>query len=183
MGWIAAVAGLAFGCALAFLAAFFATKDERYDRVAEWSFVVFGAAAIPTILAVAGRLSAGGVAIQAATAVGLAGAAATGLGELGLTLRLLDFRRISPLMTVAFLAVLAWIGAASVLILTGGGLPSNLGWLGVVSIVAGVAMVAWIAREPGVMTGQREPGRTKMLVFFVPMIGLVAWMVWLGASL
>ena len=41
MGLIAAAAGVAFGLALIFLATFLATKDDRFDRVAEWSFVAF----------------------------------------------------------------------------------------------------------------------------------------------
>ncbi len=50
MGWTAAAAGVAFGGALALLATFFATKNERFDRVAEWLFVVFAVLAIPSML-------------------------------------------------------------------------------------------------------------------------------------
>ncbi len=168
---------------MVFLATFFATKNQRFDRVAEWSFVAFALLAIPTIVTIGGRVPNGGPALPVATVVGIVGVTAVGLGELGSTLKLVDFRRIAPLVTLGFLAFLAWIGIASVLVVSGGGLPVNLGWLGIGSIVLGVAIVAWIVREPGVMTGQREPGRTEMVAFFVPMVGVVAWMVWLGLSL
>jgi hypothetical protein len=58
MGWLAIGAGLAFGAAMALLAAFFATSDERYDRIAEWSFVAFGILGVPTALQLADRIAA-----------------------------------------------------------------------------------------------------------------------------
>ena len=183
MGLIAVLAGIAFGLALTLLTAFFATKDARFDRVAEWSFVAFAALAIPTIVTVAGRLPNGGPAAQVGTVVGVASVAVIGLGELGSTLRLIDFRRVAPLITVAFLGFLAWIGLTSALVISGGGLPANLGWLGLGTIVLGMTIVGWIVREPGVLRGDREPGRGQMAAFFVPMIGIVAWMAWLGLSL
>lgn len=60
MGWIAGAAGVAFAGALVLLAMFFATKDQRLDRVAEWLFVAFAALAIPTMLAVGERLTSEG---------------------------------------------------------------------------------------------------------------------------
>jgi len=187
MGWIAAGAGLTFGLALVMLATFFRTQNERFDRVAEWSFVLFGILATPTILAVSGKLGSLGpepVGI-ALTIIGVAGVLITGLGELGLVLKLVAFRRISALLTVAFLGFLVWIGGVSVATVTASSpaLPVNLGWLGIVSIVLGVAIIAWIVRVPGVITGDREPGQAAMAAFFVPMAGIVGWMIWLGLSL
>ncbi len=86
-------------------------------------------------------------------------------------------------MTLGFLAVLLWIGAASVLLVAAGGTPVALGWLGLASIAAGIAIVAWIMRVPGVLRGDREPGRAPMLAFFVPMAGIVAWIALLGPGL
>ncbi len=83
MGWVAAAAGLAFGLALALLAAFFVSKDERFDRGAEWSFVVFAALAIPTIVAVAGHLAGSELVVAGSTAVGVAGVAVVGLESSG----------------------------------------------------------------------------------------------------
>lgn len=186
MGWMAGAAGLAFGLALLLLATFFATRNERLDRLdrlAEWSFVAFALLAIPTILAVAGRLSDGGLAVRMVTIVGLVGVAVVGLGELGSSLGLIDFRRIAPPVSAGFLGYLVWIGLASVLAITGGGLPAGLGWLGVVTIALGIGIMGWVLREPGVMRGEREPGRSQMIAFFVPMTGIVAGMVWLGLLL
>ncbi len=64
-----------------------------------------------------------------------------------------------------------------------GGFPTLLGWLGLASILFGVAVIGWIAREPGVLSGEREPARAPMTAFFVPLVGIVLWMVWLGLSL
>ena len=183
MSVVAVVAGVTFGGAIALLAAFFATKVERYDRIAEWSFVVFGACAVPTIVTVGGRLPVGSTVGTVVTVIGAAGAAAIGLGELGSSLHLVDFRKISALITLAFVAFLLWIGAVSVITLASGGLPIGLGWLGLVSIILGVGIIGSLARVPGVLTGVAEPPRAQMVAFFVPMLGIVGWMVWLGLSL
>jgi hypothetical protein len=68
-------------------------------------------------------------------------------------------------------------------VITNGGFPTNLGWLGISTIVLGMAIVGWTIREPGVLRGEREPGQVQLTAFFVPMIGVVAWMAWLGLSL
>jgi hypothetical protein len=184
MGWLAVGAGVLFGAALASLTAFFVTKEERFDRVAEWSFVLFALCAIPTMLTVAGLFPNAGILIPIATATGIVSVTVMALAELGATLKLVDFGRIAPIVTVAFVGFLVWIGLISVLILTqGGSLPAALGWLGVVSIVLGVAIVAFIARQPGVIAGEREPERGPMIAFVIPMAGIVGWLVLLGLSL
>ena len=183
MGWIAAAAGVAFGVALVMLMLFFRTKDARYDRVAEWSFVLFAVLAVPTIATVAGRLSGDGIVVPLVTAAGIIGVVLMGLGELGSTLKIVDFRRIAGVVTIGFLAFLLWIGAASILIVTGSGLAAGLGWLGLAAIVLGIAVVAWVSMTPGVISGQREPGNRQMSAFIVPMVGIVAWLLWLGLSL
>jgi hypothetical protein len=180
---IAGGAGVLFGLALVLLTAFFVTKVETFDRIAEWAFVAFGLLAVPTILATAGRFSGNDALVTALTAVGVAGAAVVGLGELVITLHLIDFRRVAALITVGFLAFLAWIGAVSVLVIAGGGLPVELGWVGVLVIVTGVAIVLAMARQPGMITGEREPPTSALVAFVVPMIGVVVWMIWLGFSL
>jgi hypothetical protein len=119
------------------------------------------------------------------TAAGAIGTAVLGLSELGSALKLVDFRRIAGLTTVGFLAFLVWIGGVSIAILAtpASAFPATLGWLGLVSIVLGIAVVAWITRTPGVLAGQAEPDPGVMSFFFVPLAGMVAWMVWLGLSL
>ena len=183
IGWVAAGAGITFGLSLLMLALFFVRHDARFDRVAEWSFVAFALMAIPTIVSVAGLFPDTGLVIGVATVVAVVGVAVVGLGELGSTLSLVEFRRIGPLVTLGFLAFLGWIGTVSVITLGGGRLPASLGWLGLGSIVLGILSVVWLVRLPGVTTGAKEPSPGQMAVFFVPMIGIVGWMIWLGFSL
>jgi hypothetical protein len=183
MALVTAGAGIAFGLAFGFLGAFFATKNERFDRVAEWLFVAFGVLSVPAMLAIAGRLPNGGIAVGAITAIGIVGAVGTGLGELVITLRLVDFRRVAALLTVAFVAFLVWVGGISVLVVTGGGFPAALGWLGLSAIVVGILMLALTVREPGVITGEREPGPIQMAGLVLVMVAVVAWMIWLAANL
>jgi hypothetical protein len=183
VGVIAIGSGVAFAAAMAMLLVFFLTHDERFDRIAEWSFVVFGVLGVITVVATADRTSDSGLAAQVVAAVGLVGIAGTGLGELAATLRLVDFRRIASLLTLAFVLFLAWVGGVSVLALAGGALPAALGWLGLTSIAAGAIVLALIARRPGVITGDAEPPRGLTASFFPPLAGIVAWLVGLGLSL
>jgi hypothetical protein len=180
MGWVLAVAGVAFGAAMAMLVVFLVTDDARYDRVAEWCFVAFGVLGAPSILVLGGRLP--GVVGTIATVLGVVGAAGVGLGELATATGLADFRRIGPLVTGAFLALLAWIGLVSLLIVGGTEFPVALGWLGIASIVGGLVIVAWAARLPGVLSGGQQPPRSLTLTFLVPAAGITLWMIGLGWS-
>src|SRR5512147_1658965 len=98
MALVTAAAGIALGLALGCLGAFFAMKNERFDRVAEWLFVAFGVLGVPAMLTVGGRFADVGLPATVITIVGVVGAVGTGLGELVLTLRLVDFRRIATLI-------------------------------------------------------------------------------------
>ena len=183
MAPLAAGAAVAFGAALFLLAAFFATGNAWLDRLAEWAFVAFALLAVPTILAVASRLPADAIVTPVATAVGIAGDVGLGLAELLITLHLVDFRRIGAPATVAFLAILVWIGAVSILAIGGGSLPAGLGWLGLGSITVAIVLVGAIVRTPGVLRGDREPSRPLAIAFGAPMAGIVVWMLWLAAVL
>ncbi|HET9681535.1 MAG TPA: hypothetical protein VFP19_05800 [Candidatus Limnocylindrales bacterium] len=184
MGWLAIGAGVAFGTAMALLASFFVTKDERYDRAAEWSFVAFGLLGVPAAIAIADRLSGAGPASNVVAGLGIAGIAATALGELGTTLGLLDFRRVAAILSLAFVAILLWVGGASVLALSTGAFPAAAGWLGLATIVVVLALFVAIAiRTPGMFTGAADPPRGPMVAFFVPLVGIVAWLVWMGIGL
>jgi len=183
MNWMAVGAGLALGTSIGMLAAFFATRNERFDRIAEWSFVVLALLGVPTMLAVGDRLAAGGLAAQGLTWIGIVGIVIVGLGELGTTLRLVDFRKISPVVALGFMAFLVWVGGSSAVTISGGGLPVEHGWLGVGSIALALLLMGTLLRTPGVMTGEKDPSRALMIGFFVPILGVVAWLIWLGALL
>ena len=185
MGWMAIPAGVLFGLALVLLAAFFRTRDERLDRVATWAFVAFAVLAIPVMLTVKDRLGASDPAGTGLTAAGIVGVSVLGLAEAATGLKLVDFRRVALATTIAFLLFLAWIGGVSLMLVASAApaLPANLGWLGLISIVAGFAIILRIMRRPGVITGDREPGQLEMTVLFLPLAGMVAWLAWLGLLL
>jgi hypothetical protein len=184
MGPVAAGAALTFGAALGLLAMFFATKDDRFDRAAEWSFVGFAILAVPMVLSVGGRFANAGATIVVATVLGVGGAVVLGLGELAMTLKVVDFRRLAPAMALAFVAYLGWIGIVGVLTIAGAGdLPLALGWLAVLSIIVTIAAVGWILATPGVPVGAAEPSRTQMIAFVLPLVGVIGWMLGLAANL
>ncbi len=183
MGIVTAGAGVAFGLALGLLGAFFATKREVLDRLAEWSFVIFGVLAVPAIVAVVGRFPDQAPLAWAVAAAGIVGAAGLGLGELAITLGFVDFHRAATALTVAFVCFLAWIAGVSLLALATGALPLGLGWLGVLAIGVGIIVVALMIRQPGVIQGERQPGRIQIAGVLASMVGVVAWMLWLALSL
>jgi hypothetical protein len=161
----------------------FRTKVAAYDRLAEWAFVVFAASAVPTILGLGGRLAELGLVGQAVTAAATLGVVVLGLAELGSGLGLLDFRRFGPFVALGFVAFLVWVGVVSFVTLGGAAFPAAFGWLGLASIVVGIAMIANVARTPGAMTGGAEPSPTAMALILLPIGGIVAWLVWLGVVL
>jgi hypothetical protein len=185
VGWIAIAAGVLFGLAVVLLAAFFRTRDERLDRVATWGFVAFAVLAIPVMLAVRERTDPSGLAGTGLAGVGIIGVGMLGLAEAATGLRLVDFRRVAMATTIAFVLFLVWIGGVSLAVVTSSSpaLPVNLGWLGLASILAGIAVIIWIVRQPGVLTGDREPGQLALTLFFLPLAGMVAWLGWLGLVL
>jgi hypothetical protein len=185
VSWLAIGAAILFGLAVVLLAAFFRTRDERLDQIATWSFVVFAVLVIPVMLAVRDRIDPTGPVGIGLTALGVLGASVLGVAEAATGLRLVDFRRVATATTIAFVLFLVWIGATSLAIVAGPSrtLPLNLGWLGIASIVAGIAVIAWITRQSGVMTGEREPSQAALTAFFLPLAGIVAWLGWLGLQL
>jgi hypothetical protein len=183
MNMVAVGAGLALATSIGMLAAFFATRNERFDRIAEWAFVALAILGVPTMLILGDRLAAGGLAAPVLTWIGIAGVVVVGAGELAATLRIVDFRKISPIVALGFLAFLVWVGGSAAVSITTGRLPAVHGWLGVGSIVVAIALMGVLLRTPGVMSGAAEPSRAMMGAFFVPIIGVVAWLVWLGPIL
>jgi hypothetical protein len=181
MVYVGIAAALSLAGAMGLLTLFFATRNERYDRLAEALFVVFGVLQLPVIVAV--RADSQSALAYVSMGLGLAGAGGMAIGELLSLLRLIDFRRIAGLLTLAFIAFLAWIGLTSVDLLGSPLYPPALAWLGIASIAAGMLIMAWIVLTPGVIRGDREPGRWQMLTFFAPTTGIVAWMLWLSTLL
>jgi hypothetical protein len=180
MGWIGGAAGASFAIALWLLAAFMVTGRARLDRFAEWAFIAFGVLGAVTAAA-AGALSQSPVVSAGVTVLGVAGCLGLGIAELGVTLRLVDWRRVELPVTVAFVTVLAWIAAVSALAIGGGPLPQPLGWLGLAGLLSGALAVAASARMNTDRHGHR-PSAT--LVMAVPsLLAVAAWMGWLGSSL
>lgn len=183
MIWLGTGAALAFGGGLVLLAVFFATKDERFDHGSEIAFVIFAVLVIPVIVAVRDQLAPSWSLAPIVAIVGIVGVAVVGLAELGFFLRVIDFRKVAGVITLAFLGYLAWIGATSVAMLSTTAFPTALGWLGLGSMALAALIIGLVSLTPGVMRGDRDPSRVQMGSFFLPLVGMVAWMIWLAAEL
>jgi hypothetical protein len=182
---MAIAAGVVFGVSLVLLTVFFRTQNLRADLIATWGFVVFAVLVVPVMLTVRDRIGADSLVVTGLTVAGILGAVALGVAEAATALKLIDFRRVSALATLGFVLFLVWIGGVSAIVVASASpaLPVVLGWVGLASIVLGLAIIVWIVRKPGVMSGDTAPDGTAMTAFLLPLAGVVAWLAWLGLLL
>lgn len=182
-GLAALGAGVFFGLSMALLIVFFVTKNEQADRWSERSFLVFFVLAAVVIYEIHRRYVDRSPLVWVATIAGLAGMAVSFVLELLVTARRVEFTRVAPLLTGGFVVFILWLLAASAMILAFGGLPAELGWLGVVAVVVAIGVIGWLVRDPAMMKGERSPTQVEMALSVVPFIGVIAWLVWLGLNL
>lgn len=172
-----------FAAAAMLLGAFFASNDRRFDRVAEWLFVVFAGFAVALAILVHQRLGPVSQMTLFVTALGIAGAAVVGLLELLSALGRLDFQRYGWVGAVGFAGWLAWIAGVSLLSLAAASLPVALGWLGLGAVAASFLVVARFATDRTLIRGERAPGFAEMAPLLAVFVAVVAWLTWLGLTL
>lgn len=182
-GLAAIGAGVFFALSMALLVAFFVTKNEQADRWSERVFLVFFVLAAVVIYEIHRRYVDRSGLVWAATIAGLAAMAVSFVLELAVTTRRVEFGRVAALLTGAFAFFMLWLLAASVMILALGGLPAALGWLGMAAVAVGLGVIGWFVRDPAMVKGERAPTQAEMALSVVPFIGVIAWLLWLGASL
>ena len=85
-------------------------------------------------------------------------------------------------MTVGFLVLMLWMLLVSVVVILKGGLPSALGWFGVVVLLSAVIVVLFTSRDRELMMGDKIPSRALSVVYGAVLVGLTVWIVWLGAA-
>ncbi len=183
MAVIGILAGATFALALTLLGVFFTAKSELADRLSNWAFLAFGILLVPVILEIQRRYVDHTGLTWLATVAGLAASAVIIVSSALLVTGRVSFARVSIPETAAFAIFAVWAAAASVLILAFGGLPVGLGWLGLTAVLVGLGAIAWVARDPAMLRGQRAPTGTEMVSGVAPFIALAAWLIWLGASL
>lgn len=178
----AILAGVAFGAAMALLLTFFVTGSRRADRWSNVAFLVFYALAAVVVYEVHVRYVGRTALVWVPTAVALGSLAVLFVTQALVLAAVIDFRRVAIPQTVGFALYALWILSASALILAFGGLPAVAGWLGVAAVAATLGVLAWFARDPAVIRGEREPSRSQSAIGVLPLAAICAWLIVLGIS-
>jgi hypothetical protein len=183
MGAAAIIAGITLVLGAGLLIVFFATENATADRASNWFFAAFYAAMAWTVVDV-NRLYAPDVPVMwVATVITLVVLAFLFVTALLFVLGRLDFTKVAIPVTLGFVVVLLWMLAASVVIVVQGVLPVALGWFGVAVIAVAIVAVALSATDREVLTGEKVPAPGITALFGVVLVGLAAWLVWLGVAL
>lgn len=183
IGFAAVLAGVSFALAMSLLITFFVTNDQRADRWAERVFLVFFVLAALVVYEIHLRYVAQSPLVWVATIAALGALGGLFVAETLVTTGRIQFDRVAAFQTGGFAVFVLWILAASALILTFGGLPASVGWLGVVAVAIALAVIGWLVRDPKLVRGERAPTTAENALTTLPFIGVVAWLVWLGLSL
>lgn len=114
---------------------------------------------------------------------GLAGALISLVGQVQVMFGGVPFGRIAMRQTLAFVGVLIWIAGLSWIVISEGGLPPGLGWLGLIAVIVGAAIIGLLTRDPTLMKAERAPKSSELALGVVPFLGIAVWLFWLGSSL
>jgi len=162
------------------LVTFFMTGNARADRLSNVFFLAFYALAAAAAWGIHLRYVESSALVWVATAAVLVVLAALFVSQALVLAGRIEFRRVAVLQTVAFSVYILWILASSLLALAYGVPPAWLGWLGVAAVVAGLAVLAWFARDPALIKGDRNPDRLESALATIPFVAIAAWLIALG---
>ncbi len=183
VGLVTFLGAASFALGIVLLVVEFATKSELADRLSGAAFLGFEVLLIPAIFDVHRRYVDESALTWLGSAVGLIALAVLIVSGLLVLLGRVTFPQVALLQTGAFVGFIAWMAIVSVLILSLGGLPTALGWLGIAAVVVGLAVILAMTRDRALVRGEREPTRPEQLAGTVPCLALVAWLMWLAVSL
>lgn len=182
MGLQTILAGIALLAAAGSLIFFFVTENETADKASNWFFLVFYVLMAWTVIEVHNLYIDVGSFVWVLTVVGMAALAVLFVGTLLIVLDMIGFEKIAMVTTVAFLVVMLWMLAISILIVAQGALPEALGWLGIGVMAISLIVVGFTATDRELMMGEKMPGPALNSVYGLILAGLTAWIVWLGAA-
>jgi hypothetical protein len=180
---VAFVAAVAFLTAIISLTAYTRTNRTLYDTLENWSFLVLFLAFAFLIFDLHRSYIDQAPIIWLFTVLGLAGTLISLVGQIQVMVGGVPFGRIAMRQTLTFGGILIWIAGLSWIVISEGGLPPGLGWLGLAAVVVGAAIIGLLTRDPTLMKGERAPKSGELVLGVVPFVGIAAWLIWLGTSL
>jgi hypothetical protein len=182
VGASAVLAGVSLLVASGLLIVFFVTENETADRASNWAFTGFYAFMAWTVVEVHRFYVDEAGWVWAATIVALVVLAFLFVAQLAIVLGRVDFRSVAIATTVGFVVILLWMLATSVVIITQGGLPEALGWFGVGVITLSVVVIGASAIDRELILGEKTPGPVMNALYGLVLVGLTAWLIWLGLA-
>ncbi len=182
MGVAAVLAGVSLFVASGLLIVFFVTENETADRASNWVFVAFYVLMVWTVIEVHRFYVDEAAWVWAATVVALVVLVLLFVTQLLIVLGRLDFRRVAIATTIGFVVILLWMLATSVLVISEGGLPEALGWFGIGVITIAVVVIGISATDRELIMGEKTPGPVVNVLYGLVLLGLTAWLIWLGAA-
>lgn len=171
--------------AVACLVLFFMTEREAWGRANDATTALFALLMIPAMFEVYERYAPGARwSVGLPTAAGLVGAIAIGISSGMTAAGRLDWRASAKIGAIGFLGYAAWMGMTCLLILSRGGLPNDLAWLGLLCLglaTLAIAPTVRFVRAGGI--NDRMPPTGTVALFVVVFVCFTVWTIWLGVSL
>lgn len=181
-GILACIAGI-------LLAVFFATSKDAWGRANDAASAAFAMLLVPAALAMNERYaSVAGPWMLAVTALGLIAMSVAAGASVLTALGRLAVEDLTRWQGGSFAALFAWVGAVSTAVVTFGGLPAGIGWLGlaatVLAIVATLEIVRLVRRH-GLeeLTKLARPPLVAAGATLAAFVLFPIWCVWLGLAL
>lgn len=182
MGLQTVLAGIALLVASGLLLLFFVAGNEAADRASNWFFLAFYALMAWTVVEVQRFYGDVNGFVWVVTIVALVALVVLIVSTLGVVLGIVQFTRVAIPTTVAFLVLMVWMLAVSVLIVIEGGLPAALGWFGIGVMAVSLVVVGLAVTDQAMMRGEKTPGPILNAAYGLILVGLTVWIVWLGAA-
>ena len=169
------------------LGIFFSTGNEAWGRANDATTALAALLLISPVLAVPSHIE-GGTAglLDIATWVGVAGLLLVAVTSTMTAAGRLDWARSAKVGGIGFAGFLLWLLVAGAEILTRGGLPEVLAWLGFLAgaATAVAAVVAFsFSRRHGRLFGEVQPPPALTSSAVIAFVAIVAWAVVLGFAL
>jgi hypothetical protein len=187
----AGVAALGAAVCLAVSAAclglFFSTGNEAWGRANDATTALAALLLIAPVAAVPSRIDGGASALHDVTTwIGVAGLLVVAATSAMTAAGRLDWARSAKIGGIGFAGFLLWLVVSGTEILTEGGLPNALAWLGFVAGAAtGVASVIAFSfsRKHGQLFGEVQPPATLTVSAGIAFVAVGSWCVVLGFGL
>ena len=152
------------------------------ERISDLAFVTFYVSAGALVWAVHGLFADRVPLVWLFTLLAIAALAVQLVNQVLVAVGVFKFGKVAILQTVAFAGVLVWMAAVSIMTFGDDALPVGTGWLGVMTVLGTAVLLGLMSRDKSLVKGERNPTRNELIFAVLPLLALLAWFYWVGAS-